>query len=133
MHNTIVAIGHLVADPTSQTTSNGKTICRMRMCISDSNSKNKCFIDVECWEKLAETCIKYLEKGREIYLEGELSSSSWTNKEGVAQTKNFIKADRVKFLRGGSKDGASDKGDATAKAQAPSNNSSVSDDDDIPF
>lgn len=109
MHNTIVGIGHLVADPTSQSTSTGKSICRMRICISDTNSKNKCFIDLECWEKLGETCQQYLSKGRQIYFEGELSSSTWSDKEGVEKTKNFIRGSKVKFLSngGGKKDGAS--------------------------
>jgi len=129
MHNTIVAIGHLVADPTSNTTSSGKTICRMRVCISDSNSKNKCFIDTECWEKLADVCLKYLTKGREIYLEGELCTSSWQGKDGTTQSKNFIKANTVKFLRSGDKKSGDASTTPTQAAAAESNGG----DDDIPF
>ena len=130
MHNTIVGLGHLVADPTSQSTSTGKSICRMRMCISDSNSKNKCFIDIECWEKLGETCQQYLTKGRQIYFEGELSSSTWKDKEGVEKTKNFIRGNKIKFLSNGS--GKKDEDDKPAKS---SSKPQVSDenDDDIPF
>jgi len=125
MHNTIVAIGHLTADPTSQTTSTGKTICKMRMCISDSNSKNKCFIDVESWEKTAEVCLKFLKKGREIYIEGELGTSSWTGKDGSQQSKNFIRASRVKFLSSGQKSNGS--------ASASADTSEEAADDDVPF
>ena len=131
MHNTIVGIGHLVADPTSQSTSTGKSICRMRMCISDSNSKNKCFIDIECWEKLGETCQQYLTKGRQIYFEGELSSSSWKDKEGVEKTKNFIRGNKIKFLSNGG--GKKDDGDEPTKAPSQKQNSAPSEDDDIPF
>lgn len=129
MHNTIVGIGHLVADPTTQSTSTGKSICRMRMCISDSNSKNKCFIDLECWEKLGETCQQYLSKGRQIYFEGELSSSTWKDKEGVEKNKNFIRGTKIKFLNSGGKRDDSDKPSQNAPAQQPA----ASDDDDIPF
>ena len=129
MHNTIVGIGHLVADPTSQSTSTGKSICRMRMCISDSNSKNKCFIDIECWEKLGETCQQYLTKGRQIYFEGELSSSVWKDKEGNEKTKNFIRGTKIKFLSNGG--GKKDDGDKPAKA-APEQEAAESE-DDIPF
>ena len=130
MHNTIVGIGHLVADPTSQSTSTGKSICRMRICISDTNSKNKCFIDLECWEKLGETCQQYLSKGRQIYFEGELSSSTWKDKEGVEKTKNFIRGSKVKFLSNGGarKDGE----DAPTKPQS-AKQPSPAEDDDIPF
>jgi single-strand DNA-binding protein len=134
MHNTIVALGHLVADPTTQHTQSGKAICRMRVCISDNSAKNKCFIDVEAWEKLAEVCQQYLVKGREVYIEGELSSSSW-EKDGQKQTKNFIRAKTVKFLKSGGAKGdslPSEKG--SNKPAAPTNLSSQADeDDDIPF
>lgn len=131
MHNTIVGIGHLVADPTTQATSTGKSICRMRMCISDSNSKSKCFIDVECWEKLGETCQQYLVKGRQIYFEGELSSSTWKDKEGNEKTKNFIRGTKIKFLNTGG--GKKDDGVEPSKASSQKQNSAPSDDDDIPF
>ena len=130
MHNTIVGIGHLVADPTTQSTSSGKSICRMRMCISDSNSKNKCFIDVECWEKLGETCQQYLVKGRQIYFEGELSSSTWKDKDGTEKSKNFIRGTKIKFLNtGGSKKDEAGKPSALAAKQ----DNFAADDDDIPF
>ena len=131
MHNTIVGIGHLVADPTTQSTSSGKSICRMRMCISDSNSKNKCFIDVECWEKLGETCQQYLVKGRQIYFEGELSSSAWKDKDGVEKTKNFIRGTKVKFLSTGG--GKKDDGETPTKAAPKQQAAAADDDDDIPF
>jgi single-strand DNA-binding protein len=131
MHNTIVGIGHLVADPASQSTSTGKSICRMRMCISDSNSKNKCFIDIECWEKLGETCQQYLTKGRQIYFEGELSSSSWKDKEGVEKTKNFIRGNKIKFLSNGG--GKKDEDDKSAKPSSKPQTSDENGDDDIPF
>ena len=130
MHNTIVGIGHLVADPTTQSTSSGKSICRMRMCISDSNSKNKCFIDVGCWEKLGETCQQYLVKGRQIYFEGELSSSTWKDKDGTEKSKNFIRGTKIKFLNtgGGKKDEA-----GKPSAPAAKQDNFAADDDDIPF
>ena len=129
MHNTIVGIGHLVADPTSQSTSTGKSICRMRICISDTNSKNKCFIDLECWEKLGETCQQYLSKGRQIYFEGELSSSTWNDKEGVEKTKNFIRGSKVKFLSNG---GARKDGE-NSPAKERQKTDSDQDLDEIPF
>ena len=131
MHNTIVGIGHLVADPTTQSTSTGKSICRMRICISDSNAKNKCFIDVECWEKLGETCQQYLVKGRQVYFEGELSCSTWKDKEGVERTKNFIRGNRIKFLSNGG--GKKDESESTDKASPRHQNASANDDDDVPF
>lgn len=127
MYNTIIAIGHLVKDPETRQTTTGKSICTFRICISESQAKNKCFIDVETWEKTAEVCQKYLVKGREAMIEGELSTSSWTTSDGKAQSKNFIKANKVKFLGGGQKSDNSKPQTQNAAGTADDS------DDDIPF
>ncbi len=132
MYNTIIAVGHLVKDPESRTTSTGKNICNMRLCISESHDKNKCFIDVESWEKTADACVKFLEKGREVLVEGSLCLSSWTGKDGSTQTKNYIKANKVKFLGGGKKDGDA-AAPRSAAQPAGTSQESNDDDDDIPF
>lgn len=132
MYNTIIAIGHLVKDPETRTTSTGKAICTFRICISESQAKNKCFIDVETWERTAEVCQKYLAKGREAMIEGELSTSSWTGKDGSAQSKNFIRANKVKFLGGGQKNDGSKEGQNASSKQVAESSNDV-EDDDIPF
>jgi single-strand DNA-binding protein len=132
MYNTIIAIGHLVKDPETRTTSTGKAICTFRICISESQAKNKCFIDVETWERTAEVCQKYLAKGREAMIEGELSTSTWTGKDGNPQSKNFIRATKVKFLGGGQKNDAA-KDDSNTSSKQVSESSNDSEDEDIPF
>jgi single-strand DNA-binding protein len=101
MYNKIVAAGHLVKDPESKKLSNGASVCSMRVCISDTNAKTKCYIDVEAWDKTGENCQKYLKKGRDIIVDGELIAQSWKNKEGNEVTKNLIRAEKVKFLNSG--------------------------------
>jgi len=134
MYNTIIAAGYLVNDPITRNTSTGKTICTMRMCISENNAKNKCFIDVEAWEKTAEVCSKFLAKGREVLVEGELCLSSWQGSDGKTQSKNFIRANRVKFLGGGAKKSDDTPVPAAADSGSPAASSSNSDDEDeIPF
>lgn len=128
MYNTIIAVGYLVSDPISRSTNTGKSICTLRMCISENNAKNKCFIDVEAWEKTAEVCAKYLTKGREVLVEGELCLSSWQGNDGKTQSKNFIRANKVKFLSSGGK--SSDAPSGQASQSAPT---SQAEDDDIPF
>ncbi len=132
MYNTIVAMGHLVKDPESRQTNTGKTICTFRMCISDSNAKNKCFIDVETWERTAEVCMQYLKKGREVMIDGELNLSTWTGKDGSSQNKLFIKADKVKFLNSGSKKD-SDQNQESKPSKAKIEHNDDSSEDEIPF
>jgi len=100
MFNTIVALGYLVKDPEIKQTQSGKSICMMRVCVSENNAKTKCFIDCEAWDKTAEACGKFLKKGREVLIEGELCMSSWTNKEGVEQVFNTLSIWKVDVIGG---------------------------------
>ena len=72
MYNSITAAAYLVKDPEARTTSNGKKVVNLRAGVSTSNAKNKCFVDIEYWDKTAEIAEKYLTKGREFIVQGEL-------------------------------------------------------------
>jgi single-stranded DNA-binding protein len=65
-------------------------------------------------------------------IEGELSTSSWTGKDGNPQSKNFIRATKVKFLGGGQKNDAA-KDDSNTSSKQVSESSNDSEDEDIPF
>lgn len=123
-------MGHLVSDPVTRQTNTGKTICNLRVCISDNTTKNKCFMDVEAWEKTGEACSKFLKKGREVMIDGELCVSAWQGSDGTSKTKNYIKASKVKFIGGGKNSADRDSVDSSLE------DSPVGDqqeDDDIPF
>jgi single-strand DNA-binding protein len=137
MYNTIITLGNLVSDPTVNTTKTGKTVCKMRMCISDSYEKEKCFIDVEAWDKTAEACMNYLSKGREVLVEGSLCSTSWKDKEDKTVSRNFIRASKVRFT--GAKK-AQENGEASQSKSGPAKTQSTQSQgfaedghDDIPF
>ena len=59
---------------------------------------------VECgqaWGKLGELCNEYLAKGRQVYLEGRLTSERWEGQDGQQRFRNLITLQDVKFLGGG--------------------------------
>lgn len=125
MYNTIVAAGYLVSDPESREVGSGN-VCKMRMCISDNNSKEPCFIDVELWDRQAEIASEYLKKGRSIILNGELKTSSW-EKDGKKMYKNYIRGNSFKFINTSSN---KEEG-AEGSTQKPSAKKAV--DEEIPF
>ena len=64
---------------------------------------------VTCWRGLAETVNQYLTKGRQVYVEGEVSGTDengvrnprvWTGNDGVTRASFEITARTVKFLGG---------------------------------
>jgi single-strand DNA-binding protein len=64
---------------------------------------------VTCWRGLGETVNRYLSKGRQVFVEGEISGQAengtqnprvWTGNDGVARASYEVTADTVKFLGG---------------------------------
>tara|TARA_A200000159_G_C7333037_1_gene343785 strand:+ start:591 stop:965 length:375 start_codon:yes stop_codon:yes gene_type:complete len=124
MYNTITAVGYLVKDPEMKQTNSGKTVTRLRVGISPSNAKTKCFIDLEVWDKTAEVAGKYLSKGREFVFSGELAMDSW-EKDGKNFSKYYIKGRDIQFLNSGSKEKKDDDSKTPASVGAG--------DDEVPF
>jgi|TARA_R100000315_G_C5126518_1_gene72269 single-strand DNA-binding protein len=123
MYNSITAAAYLVKDPEVKTISSGKKVATLRVGISPSNAKTKCFVDVEYWDKTAELAEKYLTKGREFVVQGELCMSSW-EKDGKNFSKYFIRGKDMQFL-------ASKKSEDKQTSDGETNSDSGS--DDIPF
>ena len=122
MYNSITAAAYLVKDPEVKTISSGKKVATLRVGISPANAKTKCFVDVEYWDKTAELAEKYLAKGREFVVQGELCMSSW-EKDGKNFSNYFIRGKDMQFLASKKSENKSDDSDT----------SSGSETDDIPF
>tara|TARA_R100000315_G_scaffold56398_1_gene30719 strand:+ start:75 stop:434 length:360 start_codon:yes stop_codon:yes gene_type:complete len=119
MYNSITAAAYLVKDPEARTTSNGKKVVNLRAGVSTSNAKNKCFVDIEYWDKTAEIAEKYLSKGREFIVQGELCMSSW-EKDGKNFSKYYIRGKDLQFL-------------SSAKKSDSGNENSEESEDSVPF
>ena len=109
MFNTITAAAYLVKDPEVRETNGGKKVANLRVGISTANAKTKCFIDVEFWDKTAEIAEKYLTKGREFMVQGELCMSSW-EKDGKSFSKYYIRGKDLQFLSSGKKSDSDSEG-----------------------
>lgn len=53
---------------------------------------------IVAWGKLAEFCEKYLDRGKQIYLEGKLRTRNWQDKEGNKRYTTEINAQTIVFL-----------------------------------
>ena len=120
MFNSITAAAYLVKDPEVKTTTTGKKVANLRAGISTANAKTKCFIDIEYWDKTAEIAEKYLTKGREFIVQGELCMSSW-EKDGKTFSKYHIRGKDLQFLSSAKKKDGDSDGNSEAEG------------DDVPF
>lgn len=140
--NKVILVGNLGKDPEVRHTPQGNAVCNLNIATSESwNDKSGQKQErtewhrVVVWGKLAELCSKYLQKGRQVYLEGKLQTRAWDDKEGHKRYTTEVLATTIQFLGGQAGAGATrDAGGEDPFGDAPSfneNNAAAS--DDIPF
>ncbi|HMU40879.1 MAG TPA: single-stranded DNA-binding protein [Pseudomonadota bacterium] len=106
--NKVIVIGHLGANPEVKYLPSGQPVCELRVATSETyRDRNEQPVErtewhrIVTWGKTAENCGKYLQKGRQVYVEGRLQTRSWDDKEGKKQYTTEIVAQSVVFLGGG--------------------------------
>lgn len=102
MVNKFIGIGHLCDDPKMQEFGNNKK-CSFSLAINNTKTE-VLFLNIECWNNVAENCYKFLKKGSCSYVEGKVKSTKWQDKSGVQRTSFFISADMVRFLPSGKRE-----------------------------
>ncbi|RYZ68848.1 MAG: single-stranded DNA-binding protein, partial [Proteobacteria bacterium] len=75
------------------------------------------------WGKLAELCQQYLQKGRQVYIEGRLQTRQYQDKENQTRYTTEIKADQVQFLGAGGAQAGAEGGAGNFAPRAANNNS----------
>jgi single-strand DNA-binding protein len=74
------------------------------------------------WGPQAEFCEKYLDKGRQVIVEGKLRTRTWQDRDGVKKTTTEIEAQNITLVGGGRSEGAPEgtRGGYVPDAEAPS-------------
>jgi single-strand DNA-binding protein len=109
--NTVTMVGTLTRDPEIRKKGEAK-VCAMRL-VESGRKESPLFINVSAFGRQAETCQKYLAKGRQIAVAGQLRFREWEEEGGAKRSEHTLAADRVEFLPGrgkGSKPSSEDEG-----------------------
>lgn len=97
--NKIFIIGRLTAEPENRTTPNGISVTTLRVAVNRRMNRDQTdFFNVVTWRGLADNCARYLIKGQQVAVEGELQIRSYEAKDGTTRTVVEIQADNVEFL-----------------------------------
>lgn len=90
LKNKVQLIGNLGSNPEIIMLESGKKIAKFSIATNEvyKNSKGEKVTDTQwhnivAWNKTADIAEKYLEKGKEILIEGKLTSRSYEDKEGI--------------------------------------------------
>jgi single-strand DNA-binding protein len=103
--NRVLIVGNLTRDPELRYTSTGVPVANFKIASNKKykddlgNSKEDvCFIGIVAWQKLAESCSRFLKKGSAVLVEGELRSRFKENEDGTKRNLIEIRAFQVQFL-----------------------------------
>lgn len=129
--NKVLILGRLGQDPEVKKLEGGATVARLSIATSkkykgkDGNPVEKTeWHRCVAWNRLAELTEKYLKKGRQVYVEGELQTRSW-EKDGEKRFATEILVQSMQFVgdapKGGSapEGGTQDIGDPNWNADEP--------------
>jgi single-strand DNA-binding protein len=101
--NRVLLTGRLTRDPEVRTTAGGKAVASFAVATHEyvGGGKEKSeFHNVVAWDRLAETCGRYLGKGQQVALEGRLQTRSWDDANSQRHWKTEIVAAHVEMLSG---------------------------------
>lgn len=134
--NKVILVGNLGADPETRYASTGTAVTNFRIATSENWTNKEGGKEtrtewhrIVAFGKLAEICAEYLNKGKQVYVEGRLQSRSWEDKEGNKRWTTEVVANNMVML--GSAVGDQARGTGGEPDEGPPE--PTQQDDDIPF
>lgn len=99
MVNRTILQGRLCADPEMRRTNNGTAVCSFLVAWSETikDRETKLFLNCVAWQGTAEMICKYFRKGKELAVEGRLSTREYDDRDGNRRSVTEMTVDRVHF------------------------------------
>ena len=141
MINKVILVGNIGRNPEMSYTPSGMAVAKFSVATSERWKDKKSgemqerteWHRITAFGRLAEICGEYLTKGRQVYIEGRLQTSSW-EKDGITRYSTDVIAAEMKML------GSSRTSDNASRSSAPTSTPEYSGpplpkppEDDIPF
>ena len=143
--NKVILVGNLGKDPEVRYAQSGMAICKLRLAVTErvkdgaEGWKDATeWFTVTLFGKTAENAGQYLQKGKQVYVEGRLKTDKYKDKDGVEKTSIEVIANTLQYLGTGGGGGRPRDAGAPAGGGSKGGNEAppASDgfiDDDLPF
>lgn len=115
--NSVNLIGYVGSQPELKTTQNGKSVCSFNLAVKSRDKTN--WIKLVFWNNLAEIVVKYIRKGEQLGVTGEINVREY-EKNNEKRTAYEVVAEQIHFC--GSK-----------KDKEESQEEYITTNDDLPF
>ncbi len=112
--NKVIIVGNLGRDPETRSSPNNEQVTRVSIATTNVRKDRQTGERIENTEwhrviffgKLAEIAGQYLKKGSQVYVEGRLKTSKYTDRDGIERYSTDIIAEQMQML--GSRQGNGD-------------------------
>ncbi|MGH9847111.1 MAG: single-stranded DNA-binding protein [Blastocatellia bacterium] len=146
--NKIMIVGYLGRDPEIRYTPQGKAFCSFSIATTEKRKDNTgesqdvtTWFRVTYWDRMAEVANQYLSKGKQVYVEGRLRTSEYTDREGQKRQTLEVFGTDLQFLSprgddagtGGGSSIQSSSARPSAQQQPDEADGPMTSDSDIPF
>lgn len=102
--NKVILVGHLGKDPEVRYLEGNVSVASFPLATSDFYNKDGRKIEqtewhnIVLWRSLADLAVKYLKKGKLVYIEGKLRTRTYEDREGIRRYTTEIVADSFNLL-----------------------------------
>jgi single-strand DNA-binding protein len=139
--NKVILVGHLGRDPELRYTPSGAAVANFTLATNDAwtdkageKQERTEWHRIVVWGKQAEIVGEYLQKGKQVFIEGSLQTREWNDRDGNKRQTTEVRAQRVIMLgRGEGRAEAPGAGRAAAPSDMDAPSEPPAGDDDIPF
>ena len=119
-------------DPEVRYTQTGKAVASFTLAVNSrfsrsTNQQTADFIPIVVWDKLAEVCGNYLNKGSQILVEGRIQIRNYNVQDGSKRYVTEVIAQELEFM------GSKPINNTSMSPQAQSFGTEVPPDEEIPF
>ena len=135
-YNKVLLMGNLTRKPELRYTPSGTAVCEFTIAVNrrftqgNEPKEDTCYVDITVWDRQADNCSRFLDKGSSVFIEGRLQLDTWIDKTDQKKRSRLrVVAENVQFLNrresGAPGDYAQDgngqpyQGQSYARRQAP--------------
>ena len=138
--NKIIICGNLGRDPELRYTAQGTPVCSFSMATNerrkDRNGEmqdHTTWFRITLWNRLAETASQYLQKGRQVYIEGRLRVEEYVDRDGKPRHSLEVFATDMQFIGSRGDEAPYERAASAGASSGPADSQPDLSDEDIPF
>jgi len=140
IQNQVIITGRLTRDPEFRATQKGTSVCffdiasnrRYKIPTTGEWKEETTYVPVVVWGPAADRCREKIKRGSPVYIEGRLSQSEYTDKDGNKVKRLRVVANRLQILE--VSDAQSEVNDAVLNEEVSEDVGKVVEgDEEIPF